>query len=340
MKKNDFYKNISELNMAPLWEVLAKLVTPEPNTRTHSHIWYWKDTKNRVLDSGSIITAEQAERRVLILENPNMRGESKITDTLYAGLQLILPGEVAPSHRHTQSALRFVMHGNGAYTAVDGEKTIMRPGDFIITPSWTWHDHGNESNEPMIWLDGLDIPMVNHFSASFSEKLNEDTQELKRPEGDSLARYGAGLLPVDHKLFDNLASPVFSYPYDRTKEALDKMKESKEWDKCHGLRLKYVNPSNGGHAIPTMATFMQLIPKSFSGNSYRSTDGTIYTVVEGQGKTTINDQEYLWNKGDIFVVPPWAKIKHETIDESVLFSFSDRPVQELLGLFREKIYKQ
>lgn len=338
MKKNDFYKNISELNMAPLWEVLAKLVTPEPNTRTHSHIWYWKDTKNRVLDSGSIITAEQAERRVLILENPNMRGESKITDTLYAGLQLILPGEVAPSHRHTQSALRFVMHGNGAYTAVDGEKTIMRPGDFIITPSWTWHDHGNESNEPMIWLDGLDIPMVNHFSASFAEKLNEDTQELKRPEGDSLARYGAGLLPVDHKLFDNLASPVFSYPYDRTKEALDKMKESKEWDKCHGLRLKYVNPSNGGHAIPTMATFMQLIPKSFSGNSYRSTDGTIYTVVEGQGKTTINDQEYLWNKGDIFVVPPWAKIKHETIDESVLFSFSDRPVQELLGLFREKIY--
>ena len=340
MKKNDFYKNISELNMAPLWEVLAKLVTPEPNTRTHSHIWYWKDTKNRVLDSGSIITAEQAERRVLILENPNMRGESKITDTLYAGLQLILPGEVAPSHRHTQSALRFVMHGNGAYTAVDGEKTIMRPGDFIITPSWTGHDHGNESNEPMIWLDGLDIPMVNHFSASFAEKLNEDTQELKRPEGDSLARYGAGLLPVDHKLFDNLASPVFSYPYDRTKEALDKMKESKEWDKCHGLRLKYVNPSNGGHAIPTMATFMQLIPKSFSGNSYRSTDGTIYTVVEGQGKTTINDQEYLWNKGDIFVVPPWAKIKHETIDESILFSFSDRPVQELLGLFREKIYKQ
>jgi len=338
LKKNDFYKNISELNMAPLWEVLAKLVTPEPNTRTHSHIWYWKDTKNRVLDSGSIITAEQAERRVLILENPNMRGESKITDTLYAGLQLILPGEIAPSHRHTQSALRFVMHGNGAYTAVDGEKTIMRPGDFIITPSWTWHDHGNESNEPMIWLDGLDIPMVNHFSASFAEKLNEDTQELKRPEGDSLARYGAGLLPVDHKLFSNRASPVFSYPYERTKEALDKMKESKEWDKCHGLRLKYVNPSNGGHAIPTMATFMQLIPKSFSGNSYRSTDGTIYTVVEGQGKTIINGQEYLWSKGDIFVVPPWAKIKHETIDESVLFSFSDRPVQELLGLFREKIY--
>jgi gentisate 1,2-dioxygenase len=339
LKKNDFYKNISKLNMAPLWEVLSKLVTPEPNTRTKSHIWYWKDTMNHVLDAGSIISAEQAERRVLILENPNMRGESKITDTLYAGLQLILPGEIAPSHRHTQSALRFVMHGNGAYTAVDGEKTIMRPGDFIITPSWTWHDHGNESEEPMIWLDGLDIPMVNHLSASFAEKLDETSQELKRLEGDSLARYGSGLLPVDHKLFENRASPVFSYPYERTKEALDKMKRSDEWDICHGLKLKYVNPSNGGHAIPTMATFMQLIPKSFSGNSYKSTDGTIYSVVEGSGETSIDDKVFNWTKGDIFVVPPWAKIAHKTKEESVLFSFSDRPVQEALGLFREKFYK-
>jgi gentisate 1,2-dioxygenase len=339
LKKNNFYKDISKLNMAPLWAVLSKLVTPEPNTRAKAHIWYWKDTKNHVLDSGSIISAEEAERRVLILENPNMIGESRITDTLYAGLQLILPGEIAPSHRHTQSALRFVMHGNGAYTAVDGEKTIMHPGDFIITPSWTWHDHGNESEEPMIWLDGLDIPMVNHFSASFAEKLDESTQEIKRLEGDSLARYGSGLLPVDHKLFENKASPVFSYPYERTKDALDKMKRSDEWDKCHGLKLKYVNPSNGGHAIPTMATFMQLIPKSFSGSSYRSTDGTIYSVVEGSGETSIDGQIFNWSKGDIFVVPPWAKITHKTQEESVLFSFSDRPVQEMLGLFREKIYK-
>ena len=225
------------------------------------------------------------------------------------------------------------------YTAVDGEKTIMRPGDFIITPSWTWHDHGNQSKEPMIWLDGLDIPMVNHLSASFAEKLDETSQELKRLEGDSLARYGSGLLPVNHKLFENRASPVFSYPYERTKEALDKMKRSDEWDICHGLKLKYVNPSNGGHAIPTMATFMQLIPKSFSGNSYKSTDGTIYSVVEGSGETSIDDKVFNWTKGDIFVVPPWAKIAHKTKEESVLFSFSDRPVQEALGLFREKFYK-
>ena len=117
--------------MAPLWDVLSDLVTPEPKTKALPNIWYWNQVKSHVLNSSAIISAKEAERRVLILENPNMKGESKITDTLYAGLQLIMPGEVAPSHRHTQSALRFVMHGKGAYTAVDGEKTIMNPGDFI-----------------------------------------------------------------------------------------------------------------------------------------------------------------------------------------------------------------
>src|SRR4029077_7922899 len=113
-------------------------------------------------------------RRVLILENPGLPdGSAQITGSLYAGLQLILPGEVAPSHRHTQSALRFIVDGDGAYTAVDGERTIMHRGDFIITPAWTWHDHGNEGREPVVWLDGLDIPMVALFDAQFAETYPE-----------------------------------------------------------------------------------------------------------------------------------------------------------------------
>ena len=324
--------------MAPLWDVLSDLVTPEPKTRTKPHIWYWKEVKDHVLNSGEIISAKEAERRVLILENPNMKGESRITDTLYAGLQLIMPGEIAPSHRHTQSALRFIMDGNGAYTAVEGEKTIMNPGDFIITPSWTWHDHGNESVEPMIWLDGLDIPLISHFSASFAEKLPEETQQLKKPEGDSMARYGSGLLPVDHTPSTNKASPVFSYPYERTRNALEKMKRANEWDIYHGLKLKYINPENGGHAIPTMATYMQLLPKHFTGNNYRSTDGTIYCVVEGSGESKIDEKIYKWSKGDIFVTPPWAIINHKSNDDAILFSFSDRPVQEFLGIYREELF--
>lgn len=95
------------------------------------------------MQAGAVITAEEAVRRVLVLENPGPPGKSSTTPNLYAGLQLILRGEIAPSHRHTQSALRFVIEGKGAWTAVNGEQTTMHPGDFIITPSWTWHDHGS-----------------------------------------------------------------------------------------------------------------------------------------------------------------------------------------------------
>ena len=195
----------------------------------------------------------------------------------------------------------------------------------------------NESDEPMIWLDGLDIPIIQQFTSSFTERLGQKTQIINKPEGDSLARFGSGLLPVNNISLNNKVSPVFSYPYSRTREALEKMKNRDKWDESHGIRLKYTNPLNGGHAIPTMATFMQLLPKSFSGKYSRSTDGTIYCVVEGFGETVIGEEKYNWSKGDVFVVPGWFKFKHNTQEEAVLFSYSDRPVQEMLGLFREEV---
>jgi gentisate 1,2-dioxygenase len=284
--------------------------------------------------SGTLITAQEAERRVLILRNPGLNGQAAITHTLFAGLQLIMPGEVARAHRHTQSALRFIVEGEGAFTAVDGERTYMHPGDFIITPSWTWHDHGNETDHPVVWLDGLDIPLVTLLDASFMEPGNAEQQMVTRPPGDSLARYGSGLLPVDWKP-QTRTSPVFSYPYDRTREALEGMRRSDEWDPCHGLKLRYVNPASGEHAMPTIGTFMQLLPKGFATAPYRSTDGTVYVCVEGRGETTVGDQILAWGPRDVLVVPSWARHSHRALEESVLFSFSDRPVQEKLGLWRE-----
>jgi gentisate 1,2-dioxygenase len=152
-----------------------------------------------MIEAGALITAKEAERRVLILENPGLRGQSKITTDLYAGVQLVLPGEVAPAHRHSQSALRFVLEGDGAHTAVNGERTPMHYGDFIITPPMAWHDHGNETDQPMFWLDGLDIPIVQFLDASFSEHHDEDEQPIARPVGDAQARYGSNLLPVDQR---------------------------------------------------------------------------------------------------------------------------------------------
>jgi gentisate 1,2-dioxygenase len=269
-----------------------------------------------------------------MLMNPGLGGQASITGSLFAGLQLIMPGEVAPAHRHTQSALRFIIEGHGAYTAVDGERTAMEPGDFVITPSWTWHDHGNETSEPMVWLDGLDVQIVNLLNASFAEGYPDDTQPISRPEGDSFARYGNNLLPVDWKP-DVKTSPVFNYPYVRTREALEALGKNGAADPYHGYKLRYVNPANGEFAMPTIATFIQLLPAGFASLPYRATDGTVFVCVEGEGEIRIGDTVLGWEQHDIFVVPSWATHTHYAKRESVLFSFSDRVVQEKLGLWRE-----
>src|SRR6187455_2844537 len=176
--REQLYRDMDALNLTPLWEVLHALVPPQPTTPCVPALWKYEAVRPFLMRSGEAITAEEAVRRVLILENPALRGQSAVTQSLYAGLQLILPGEIAPSHRHTQSALRFIVEGSGAYTAVDGERTTMRPGDFIITPSWTWHDHGHPGTEPVVWMDGLDIRIVQAFAAQFHEVYPEEEQPV------------------------------------------------------------------------------------------------------------------------------------------------------------------
>ena len=186
-------------------------------------MWKFARVKELLLEAGQLITAQEAERRVLVLENPgHARRSRRSRASLFCGLQMILPGEIAPAHRHKQSALRFLVDGEGAYTAVDGERITMHPGDFIITPSWSWHDHGNPGAEPVIWMDGLDIPLVRMLDASFAERYPESTQPVTRPEGDVLARYGANLVPIEYTA-PSLNSPLFVYPYARSREALDKL---------------------------------------------------------------------------------------------------------------------
>lgn len=293
-----------------------------------------------MLEACELITAKEAERRVLVLENPALPGESRITRSLFGGLQIILPGEIAAPHRHTQAALRFVLEGEGAYTSVDGERTFMRPGDFVITPSWTWHDHGNVGNGPMVWLDGLDMHMIKLFEASFREGSDNDmANTVVRPEGDSEARYGANLVPVDDS-YSRPTSPVFNYRYDRTREALAEMQRRNEWSQWHGLKLKYANPKTGDYAMPTIATFIQLLPRGFETAPYRSTASTVFVCVEGGGKSAIGDgaaaRTFTWGPRDIWVVPSWLFVSHEAGSDAVLFSYSDQGVQEKLGFFREE----
>jgi gentisate 1,2-dioxygenase len=333
-ERHAFYSRIAPANLAPLWDNLHRMVTAQPQPSCVPAIWRYRDVRPYLMEAGGLITAQEATRRVLMLMNPGLGGEASITGSLFAGLQLIMPGEIAPAHRHTQSALRFIIEGHGAYTAVDGERTAMQPGDFVITPSWTWHDHGNETAEPMVWLDGLDIQIVKLLGASFAENYPDDVQPVSRPEGDAFARFGHNLLPVDWRP-EVKTSPVFNYPYARTREALDTLMRNGPPDPYHGHKLRYVNPASGEFAMPTIATFVQLLPRAFSSQPYRSTDGTVFVVVDGRGETRIGDTTFAWEPHDIFVVPSWMLHAHRADSEAVLFSFSDRVVQEKLGLWRE-----
>ena len=334
-QREAYYQRIDPHSMAPLWTRLKSLVPEAPTPVGVAHQWRYADVRPYVLESAEHISAKEAERRVLILENPGLRGSSQITNSLYAGLQLIMPGEVAPAHRHTQSALRFIVEGSGAYTAVDGEKTIMEPGDFVITPSWTFHHHGHEASGPMVWLDGLDIPITAFFNSTFREDHHDDEAALTRPMGDALARYGAGLLPVGHRA-TSLNSPVFNYPYPRTREALHALTKAGAPDSHLGHLMRYVNPLDGGWAMPTMATMIRLLPAGFATQPYRSTDGMVHIVVEGAGAITVEGQRFDVQPHDIVVVPGWMRQTIAAASDLVLFSYSDRVAQEKLGFFREQ----
>jgi len=333
------YGEMAPQHLFPLWEVLHALVTPKPTSPVEPHLWRYDTARAHLLRAGDLITAEQAERRVLILENPGMSGSSSVTTSLYAGLQLILPGEVAPCHRHTQCALRFVMEGDGAFTALDGEKAIMRPFDLVLTPNWQWHDHGNTSGHPMIWLDGLDIPTVRFYAASFAERLPDGAMAHPEtaPAGDTLARYGRNLRPFAGSAAARRPArlPLFHYPYAEWRESLAVMARAGDPDPHLGHALEFTNPADGGPVMPTIAAHVRLLPAGFTTRRRRATDATVFVVVEGEGRARIGGRELALAPRDLFVVPSWESLRLEASGDLVLFGYSDAAAQAKLGLWRE-----
>jgi gentisate 1,2-dioxygenase len=313
-QRQEFYQRLKTKNAAPLWEVFGDIIPREPHTSCLPVLWRYQEFRSLLMEAGGLITAQEAERRVLILENPGFRGASKITGSLYAGLQLVLPGEITPSHRHATSALRFILEGSGAYTTVEGEQITMHPGDFILTPCWTAHEHGNPTDEPVVWLDGLDIPIVNIFDSSFA------TRDVTGPRPAGLPK-----LPS-----------VFSYAYAPHRETLERRRRTGPLDACHGVKLSYADPATGGDIMPTIGAFLQLLPSGFRGTKYRATDATVYCVVEGRGRSQIGETVLNWEPRDVFVAPSWYPVSHEAQGDAVLFSFSDRPAQKAFGLWREQ----
>ena len=309
----EFSARIGRLGLSPLWERKARLV---PGSDCVPAVWRYEDLRPLLAQSAELITQKQAERRVLVMENPQLRGSSFITNSLYAGLQIILPGEVAPSHRHTPSALRFVVEGDGAYTAVAGERIPMRPGDFVVTPPWAWHEHGNLGDAPVVWLDGLDTPFAQLFGAHFRENHPDE----KHPVVDAV---------------DAVNSPLI-FRFEATRTALAAMAQ-REPDAAHGHRLRYTHPATRRHAFLTMSASMQLLPKGFRGRPYRATDGTVFNVAQGRCRVETGGKVHRVQAHDTFVVPPWEPYRLEADEDCFVFSFSDRAAQEALGYWREEL---
>jgi gentisate 1,2-dioxygenase len=334
--RRKYYDTLAPQALAPLWEVLKGLVPAEPKSKFAPHVWQFSKAKPLLMEAGSLLTAEEAERRVLVLENPAMPGGSRITATMYAGYQLIMPGEIAPAHRHTASALRMVLEGNGGYTAVAGEKTPMSRGDFIITPSWGWHDHGQENQSPVIWVDGLDLHMVNFYEAAFMDHMNDKSQILTKSIGQSVAEYGSGLGPMKPHSPFGLTTPIFNYTYDRSRPALMQVAANTDPDAHLGYALRYLNPQTGDWAMPTIAAWLSHLPKGFETKAMRSTDGRSIVVLEGELTLDLDGKTFTAGESDVVAIPSWVWSRIRASKDAVFFTFSDRAAQEKIGIYREE----
>ncbi len=334
--RRKFYDRLSPQSMAPLWEVLKGLVPDEPTSKFAAHVWKFADARPLLMEAGALLTAEEAERRVLVLENPAMPGGSRITASMYSGYQLIMPGEIAPAHRHTASALRMVLEGNGGYTAVAGEKTSMQRGDLVITPAMAWHDHGQEHHKPVIWVDGLDLHMVNFYEAAFLDHGNDKTQIISKPEGHSESEFGSGLGPMNARSPFGATSPIFNYSYAKSRPALMQIAGAAAPDPHVAHSLRYINPLDGGWAMPTIATWLTHVPKGFETKPVRSTDGRTLVVIEGEVTFEIGGKTMTAGESDVTAIPSWMWTKMRASKDAVVFTFSDRSAQEKLGIFREE----
>lgn len=334
-----YCERASAAGLSPLWTFFKDWFPAAPRVSAVPHLWRFDELRPLIMAAADVISTTDAERRVLALENPGLPGGHLATDSLYAGIQLIMPGEFARAHRHTAAALRFIVEGRDTYTAVAGEKAYMEPGDFIVTPSWAWHEHRNESRAPTIWLDVLDVPLVRFLGAGFSEHYPEPEFPTKAPPTDSQYRFGRNLLPAGYRRRESSASPMFNYPYSHARETLEHLKAAADWDPCHGLKMEYVDPTTGGPAIPTISTFLQLVPKGFATDPYVATSSSVISVVAGTGVATIgsgNDaRELRYGPRDLLAVPSWRPLRLHADEESILFSASDEAAQRKLGVWRE-----
>ncbi len=289
-----------------------------------------------------LVSPEKAGRRVVYLANPGRRDVSAAVGWLYTGLQVMGPGEIASAHRHSASALRFIMEGSGAFTNVDGHKMTLGRNDFVLTPNGTWHEHGvAEDGSVCIWQDGLDIPLMNALEANFYEVHPDLHQAVGHPVDDSTATWGnAALLPAGES-WSKRYSPLLKYEWEPTYEALLRYAGASDGSPFDGIHMNYVNPFTGGPPMSTIGASMQLLRPGEHTRAHREVGSFVYQCAKGSGHSIIGGRRFDWKERDIFVVPSWMWHEHvngSASDDACLFSFHDLPAMRALNLYRSEAF--
>jgi len=326
-RRGAFRARIERHSLRPFWEALGVPTPPHPAPACVPALWRYREVRPLVIEAARLIGVQDAERRALALENPGLRGAFSITHSLYAGLHTLLPGELASRHRHTRWSLRLLLEGDGAYTVHEGQRLAHRPGDFVVVAPWSGHDQGNAGGTLAVWLEEIEVPTVAPLESVPDEGRIGDSCATSLP-GDAPSVGDA--LPPD----SGSDATLLAYPYARTRQALASMRATCAPHPSHGFRMRCAAPP---YAVPaTLEAFVELLPAGFRGRPSRTTDSTVYCVLEGRGESRIGGQTLGWESRDIFVVPSWSSATHVAAQETVLIGYSDRPAQQALGLWREE----
>jgi gentisate 1,2-dioxygenase len=322
--------------------------TPTPVSAAVPYSWKYEEARARLFELSELLTVDEAERRNINFVNPALKDfmPAASLPTLRGGIQLLLPGEKAYTHRHSANAFRFILEAPeaGASTVVEGTKIPMHRGDLVMTPNWTWHDHHNESDSHTIWYDGLDVLMAYWIGAVFSQELKdavgESYQAIRQGVGDVVHCYGAGLLHRKTMFPEHIPgtdNPLLYYPYRESRQALQHLLETGAGNPFDGLMIEYVNPMNGGPTFPTMNTALRMVPGKSRLEARHRTENVIFITVEGSVTFQLPDQTFTTSPSDVTAIPSWVPytIVNDAKEPAVLFSNSDRPLFEKLGFYRE-----
>lgn len=328
----EFHAEMEQANLQPLWDRYDNLLVEEPAAQDPPMLWRWADLQPFIDRAARDVSMDQAERRVLMLVNPAFEGKVVTTTNLFAGMQILEPGEQARPHRHTPSAMRFIVEGKGGATIVNGQRCEMLTGDLILTPNWAWHEHLNDGDERVVWLDALDLPLAANLGTIFSQRGNPnayDDDVSAMPD----ASFAVGGVVPDVDTAHPSYSPMFRYAWEDTLKSLAATPSGPDGSR----RVRYTNPVDGSPAVPTMDCFAMQLAKGRATKTRRSTCNAVFICVDGEGESTIGDTTLKWREHDVFTVPHWNWTSHKALSETArLFTFTDREVLRRLHFLRDE----